>query len=113
MSGDIEEAPDATLEALKQRLGVSGSIMIVCLALQKLGLPLKTKAPHASERDTPEVQKKRRSSRRCVRASRSDHSMAGRGFRGEGIGREDRVEHDQRLGLAVENLINRHVLPIA
>src|SRR3954454_15933844 len=44
----VEEAPDATLEALKQRLGVSGSRMIICRALQKLGLPLKKKAPHAA-----------------------------------------------------------------
>jgi transposase len=66
LRGFVEETPDATLEALKQRLGVSGSIMIVCRALQKLGLPLKKKSPHASERDTPEVQKKRRSFRRKI-----------------------------------------------
>src|SRR3954447_11231357 len=66
LRGLVEETPDATLETLKQRLGVSGSIMIVCRALQKLGLPLKKKSPHASERDTPEVQKKRRSFRRKV-----------------------------------------------
>src|SRR3954453_9022790 len=34
--------------------------MIICRALQKLGLPLKKKSPHASERDTPEVQEERR-----------------------------------------------------
>ena len=62
----VEETPDATLEALRQKLGVSGSRMIICRALQKLGLPLKKKSPHASERDTPEVQKKRRSFRRKV-----------------------------------------------
>jgi transposase len=62
----VEETPDGTLEALKRRLGISGSIMIVSRALQKLGLPLKKKSPHASERDTPEVQKKRRWLRRKV-----------------------------------------------
>ena len=41
-------------------MGVSGSRMIICRALQKLGLPLKKKSPHASERDTPEVQEERR-----------------------------------------------------
>ena len=41
-------------------MGVSGSRMIICRALQKLGLPLKRKTPHASERDTPEVQEERR-----------------------------------------------------
>jgi transposase len=56
----VEEAPDATLEALKQRMGVSGSRMIICRALKKLGLPRKKKSKHASERDTPEVQEERR-----------------------------------------------------
>ncbi len=53
----VEEAPDATLEALRHKLGISGSRMIVCRALQKLGLPLKKKSKHAAERDTPEVKK--------------------------------------------------------
>jgi transposase len=66
LRGLVKETPDATLAALQQRLGVSGSIMIVCRALQKLGLPLKKKSPHASERDTPEVRKKRRSFRRKI-----------------------------------------------
>ena len=55
----IEETPDATLEALRQRMGFTGSRMIICRALQKLGLPLKKKSPHASERDTPGVQQER------------------------------------------------------
>jgi len=55
----VEETPDATLEALRQRMGISGSRMIICRALQKLGLPLKKKSPHASERDTPGVQQER------------------------------------------------------
>jgi transposase len=56
----VEQTPDATLEALKQEMGVSGSRMIICRALQKLGLPLKKKSKHASERDTPEVHEERR-----------------------------------------------------
>jgi transposase len=56
----VEEAPDATLDTLKQRMGVTGSKMIICRALQKLGLPRKKKSGHASERDTPEVRKRRR-----------------------------------------------------
>jgi transposase len=56
----VEEIPDATLETLKQKMGVTGSRMIICRALQKLGLPLKKKSKHASERDTTEVRKKRR-----------------------------------------------------
>src|SRR5206468_11909551 len=43
----VEETPDATLEAIRQEIGVSGSRMIICRALQKLGLPLKRKSPHA------------------------------------------------------------------
>jgi transposase len=56
----VEETPDATLETLRQKMGISGSRMIICRALRKLGLPLKKKSPHASERDTPEVQEGRR-----------------------------------------------------
>ena len=55
----VEETPDATLETLRQEMGVSGSRMVICRALQKLGLPLKRKTPHASERDTPGVQQER------------------------------------------------------
>src|SRR6478736_6589916 len=55
----VEETPDATLETLRQRMGISGSRMIICRALQKLGLRLKKKSPHASERDTPGVQQGR------------------------------------------------------
>jgi transposase len=62
----VEQPPDATLETLKQRMGVSGSRMIICRALQKLGLPLKKKSPHAAERDTPEVEKRRREFRKQV-----------------------------------------------
>jgi transposase len=56
----VEETPDATLEALKQKMAISGSRMIICRALQKLGLPLKKKSPHAAERDTPAAQQERR-----------------------------------------------------
>src|SRR4051794_7991094 len=56
----VEETPDATLEALRQEMGTSGSRMIICRALQKLGLPRKKKSPHASERDTREIQEERR-----------------------------------------------------
>jgi transposase len=62
----VAETPDATLETFRQKLGVAGSKMIICRALQKLGLPLKKKSRHASERDTPEVRKKRREFRQEV-----------------------------------------------
>src|SRR6478752_8121353 len=63
----VEQTPDATLEALRQEMGISGSVMIICRALQKLGLPLKKKSGHAAERDTPEVRRRRRSFRRRVK----------------------------------------------
>jgi transposase len=66
LRGLVEQAPDATLESLRQSMGISGSIMIICRALQKLGLPRKKKSLHAAERDTPEVQKKRRAFRRKI-----------------------------------------------
>src|SRR4051812_21137107 len=62
----VEQTPDATLETLKQEMGVTGSRMIICRALRKLGLPLKKKSRHAAERDTPEVRRRCRSSRRKV-----------------------------------------------
>jgi transposase len=63
----VEETPDATLEDLKRRMGVAGSVMIICRALQKLGLPMKKKSRRAAERDAPEVEAKRRSFRRRIR----------------------------------------------
>jgi transposase len=56
----VEETPDATLEAFRRKMNVSGSRMIICRALKKLGLPRKRKSKHASERDTPEVEEERR-----------------------------------------------------
>jgi transposase len=60
LRGLVVETPDATLETLRQNMGIAGSRMIICRALRKLGLPLKKKTPHASERDSPEVQEGRR-----------------------------------------------------
>jgi transposase len=56
----VKETPDATLETLPREMGITGGRMIICRGLQKLGLPLKKKSGHASERDTPEVQEERR-----------------------------------------------------
>jgi transposase len=63
----VQENPDATLEALKQSLGITGSIMIVARGLQKLDITRKKKSPHATEQDRPEVRKARRSFRRKVK----------------------------------------------
>jgi transposase len=56
----VQKQPDATLEELRQRLGVSCSTMAIARALNKLGLPRKKKVLRAQEQDSPEVQEKRR-----------------------------------------------------
>src|SRR3954452_19668394 len=56
----VQKQPDATLEELRQRLGVSCSLMAISRALRKLGLPRKKKVPRAQEQDRPEVQEQRR-----------------------------------------------------
>jgi transposase len=62
----VREDPDATLARLRQRLGISGSIMIVWRGLKALGITRKKKTLHATERDRPEVRSKRRSFRRAI-----------------------------------------------
>jgi transposase len=47
-------------------MGISGSAMIICRALQRLGLPRKKKPRHAAERGAPEVRKERRAFRRKI-----------------------------------------------
>jgi transposase len=56
----IRQQPDATLEELRQRLGVACSTMAISRALRRLGLPRKKKVPRAQEQDRPEVQQQRR-----------------------------------------------------
>jgi transposase len=57
----VEKQPDATLQDLRDRLGVGGSIMIVWRALKSLGITRKKKTEHAAEQDRPDVQVKRES----------------------------------------------------
>ena len=57
----VEETPDATLEQLKQGLGISGSIMIVWRGLEKLGITRKKKTLHATEQDRLDVREQRSS----------------------------------------------------
>jgi transposase len=63
----IREQPDATLAQLKQRGGFTCSLKTIYLALRQQGLTRKKKSQHASERDRPDVQSKRRSFRRKVK----------------------------------------------
>ena len=55
----VRRQPDATLEELRQRLGVSCSLMTISRALRKLGLPRKKKIPRSQEQDRPDVQEQR------------------------------------------------------
>ena len=62
----IREQPDATLEQLRQRGGFRCSLTTLWRALRRQRLTSKKKSLHASQRDRPEVPKKRRSFRREV-----------------------------------------------
>jgi transposase len=62
----VRDQPDATLEQLRQRGGFSCSLKTLWFALDRLGLTRKKKSLHASQRDRPDVQKKRHSFRREV-----------------------------------------------
>src|SRR5437762_10274020 len=55
----VQQQPDATLEELRQRLGLACSTMAICRALKKMGLPRKKKVPRAQEPDRPDVQERR------------------------------------------------------
>jgi transposase len=62
----VREDPDATLEQLRQRLGITGSLMIVWRGLKALGITRKKKTLHAAERDRPEGRARRRAFRRKI-----------------------------------------------
>src|SRR4051812_42955500 len=64
----VRDQPDATLEELRQRLGVDCSTMAIVRALKKLKITRKKKVLHARERDTPEGRQKRRDFLREVAA---------------------------------------------
>jgi transposase len=67
LAGLVRDQPDATLEQLRQRGGFTCSLKTLWFALDRLGLTRKKKSLYASQRDRPDVQKKRRSFRREVR----------------------------------------------
>jgi transposase len=64
----IRDQPDATLDELKQKGGFPCSLKTLWLAVRRLRLTHKKKSLYADQRDRPDVQKKRRSFRRTVRA---------------------------------------------
>ena len=66
LAGLVREQPDATLEQLRQRGGFQCSLKTLWFALDCLGLTRKKKSLHATQRDRPDVQTKRRRFRREV-----------------------------------------------
>ena len=60
LAGLVREQPDATLEQLRQRGGFQCSLKTLWFALDRLGLTRKKKSLHATQRDRPDVQTKRR-----------------------------------------------------
>ena len=97
----IAEHPDATLNQLKEWGGFACTLTTLWLTLRRFRLTYKKKTLHAGERDTPEVQAKRRRYRAKVRrieakrlvfvdetgvntAMTPTHAWARRGERAEG-----------------------------
>jgi transposase len=60
----LHQQPDATLTELRDRLGVPCSIMTIARALRRHRITRKKKTPYADQRDSPEVQTKRRAFRK-------------------------------------------------
>jgi transposase len=63
LRGLLRQQPDATLEELRQRLGVSCSLMAIARALRKRKISRKKKVLHATDRDAPKNRRKRRAFR--------------------------------------------------
>jgi transposase len=63
----VSEQPDATLQELKERGGFTCTLTTIWRTLRRLRLTYKKKTLHASERDEPRVQAKRRRYRAKVR----------------------------------------------
>jgi transposase len=62
----VRDQPDATLEELRQRLGIDCSLMAIWRALRRLKITVKKKGLHAEEQDTPKTQQKRAEFRATV-----------------------------------------------
>jgi transposase len=62
----VRQHPDATLEELRQQLGVACSRSALARALEKLRLTRKRKTLHAEPRDSPENQAKRQAFRATI-----------------------------------------------
>ena len=69
----VKQRPDATLEELRQQLGIDCSVMAIWRTLRKLKITRKKKDLHAAERDKPRVQRKRRAFRKKLSAVDPQH----------------------------------------
>jgi transposase len=69
----VRAQPDATLQELRQHLGVACSLTALWRALRKLKITSKTKDLHASERDSPRVRRMRRAFREEIAAVDPKH----------------------------------------
>lgn len=69
----VHDQPDATLAELRQRLGLSCSVMAIVRALQRLRITRKKKVLRAQEQDTPQVQAQRQEFKEKVASVELDH----------------------------------------
>lgn len=69
----VREQPDATLDELRDRLGIPCSRMAIARALQRLKITRKKKSLHAQEQDSPRVQKQRKAFQKKMASMDPDH----------------------------------------
>jgi transposase len=69
----VREQPDATLEELRDRLGVDCGIMTIFRALKRSRITRKKKTYHAEERDSPRVQEQRQAFQEKLAAVDPNH----------------------------------------
>lgn len=71
----VDDQPHATLEELRERLGVDCSLAAISRSLKKLGMPLRKKSPRARKRDAPETRTRYDASRRERAGIHSEHPV--------------------------------------
>lgn len=62
----LQLSPDATLEEIRNAIGIRISLAAIYKRLKRMGLTRKKKSPHAAEQDRPDVQEKRRKWKRRI-----------------------------------------------
>jgi transposase len=69
----VRAQPDATLAELRDRLGIPCSLMTIARVLQRHRITRKKKTLHAQERDSPRVQRQRRTFKKKLATVDPDH----------------------------------------